>query len=146
MALSGNNGRGGDDGRSSGHDSDSRFICINNNDNSGGEATAEEEEDPCTECFAAITDELESAINNVLGGPDPVVIPAEISLPAVSITAQNIDELCAFLDNPISLNQAQINAAIDAFAEGDNAALGTQAIDLVDCLKDAGLIIELPPS
>ena len=64
------------------------------------------------ECFAAITDELESAINNVLGGPDPVVIPAEGTAPAVSITAQNIDELCAFLDNPISLNRAQINAVL----------------------------------
>ena len=91
------------------------------------EKNSEEEEDPCTECFAAITDELETAINNVLGGPDPVVIPADGTAPAVSITAQNIDELCAFLDNPISLNQAQINAAIDAFAVGDNAALGTQA-------------------
>ena len=34
-ANSGNDGRGGDDDKSSGHDSNSRFICINNNDNSG---------------------------------------------------------------------------------------------------------------
>ena len=47
-------GRGGDDGRSSGHDRDSRFVCINNNDNSGAanEPTPEPPDTiTCEECF-----------------------------------------------------------------------------------------------
>ena len=43
-ANSGNDGRG-DDGRPSGHDSDSRFVCINNNNN------AVVEEEPTTNYF-----------------------------------------------------------------------------------------------
>ena len=60
----------------------------------------------------------------------------------VLITAQNVDELCDFLDdNPISLNAPEIEAA---FTVDHNAALEAQAQALVDCLIVARAIIVTP--
>ena len=138
--ASGNNGREGGDGRSSGHDSNSRFICINNNDNSGG-ATDDGEEQSCDDCVAAISPQLRTAINDILDGADPVTIPG--TQPPITIDANNVDELCEELSaDPISLNQAQIDGAIMAFAGGD-PALTAQAEVFVNCLIDAGAIIKL---
>ncbi len=109
----GNNGRGGHDDRSSGHDSNSRFVCINNNDNKGG---AGEEPKKCDDCVKAISAELRDNINNILGGPDPVTIPGT----DIEIFANSVDELCAELKKPISLTEENIKDAILAFAGGDH--------------------------
>ena len=62
-ASSGNDGRG--DGRSTGHDSNSRFVCINNNNN---KVVAEEPipPTPCELCFAELSTQAKDNINNFL--------------------------------------------------------------------------------
>ena len=71
-ANSGNDGRGGD-GRPSGDDSNSRFICINNNDNTVVEG--EEPDLACEECFAANSN-LQTAIEDFLVDFDGITIDA----------------------------------------------------------------------
>jgi hypothetical protein len=131
----GNNGRGGHDDRSSGHDSNSRFVCINHNDNKGG---AGEEPKKCDDCVKAISPALRDNINDILGDPDPVTIPGT----EIKIFANSVDKLCEELKKPISLTEENIRDAIRAFA-GMDEDLAEEAKKFVDCLIEAGAIIKI---
>ena len=92
---SGNDGRGddgrGDDGRPSGHDSNSRFVCINNNNyNVGGETP---EPLNCEECFEEnLSPEQVIAFEAFLENTLPIAIGGEI------IEINNIADLCEALE------------------------------------------------
>ena len=131
----------GSNGKSSGNDGDSRFICINNNDFNVGDGGGGTPTDPtCEECFADISAELRTAIEDVLAA-GPITIPGT----DIVIDAGTIVELCEFLDlNPLSLTREQIELAIDAFI-GTNTGLEAEVRALIECLIDAGVIIVIPP-
>ncbi len=87
---SGNDGRG-DGGRQSGSDSDSRFVCINNNNyNVGGETP---EPLNCEECFKEnLSPEQVIALEAFLENTLPMPIGGEI------IEINNIADLCEALE------------------------------------------------
>ena len=99
-ANSGNDGRGGD-GRPSGDDSNSRFICINNNDN-----TVVEGEEPdlvCEECFAANSN-LQTAIEDFLVDFDAITIDAgPLGIFVLGPGTDTIEQLCDMIESSASL-------------------------------------------
>ena len=120
-----------EDGRPSGHDNNSRFICINNNDNSGGAGgetpvTSVPPEPPevgCEDCF----------INNL----DSIELPSLETI-LTSTSFGNLEGFCIFLSDPAILEEDKrlqlelllLEANIDR----------TSQIDITDCLVGLGLI------
>ena len=91
-------------------------------------------------CFAAISDELEAAVTAVLDDESDIIIPGD---PDIIIKANSIAELCAFLDVPLVLTTDQIEDSIDLFI-ASNPGLEDEVRDLIECLIQAGAIIEEP--
>jgi hypothetical protein len=102
----------GNDGRTSGQDSDSRFVCINNN-NIVIEEQPPEQPTPCDLCFAVLSTQAKEEVNNFLAANGLIPIPQ--TEPSVSIPAgvDTIKELCAFL----SAQQITIDAQELGLAE-----------------------------
>ena len=143
-------GNGGSDGRSSGSDTDFRFVCINNNDNEVGGGTPPvppvPPEDACLLCFEEISDELRDAIIAALVADGPlVIVPGVYEVPADKTT---IEGLCEWLaDNaPLFLTQAQINALVDSFINANPGLSRVEIGELLDCLIDARIIVVVPPA
>ena len=119
--VSGNDRRGGEDDRR-GHDSNSRFVCINNNDNGQKEEDGAEEpgaEPDCTAgvaCFASL-DALELANLKLALG-----LGASVSN----------EVLCDILD---SITPVALRTAITALPVGETDATATT---IINCLIAAG--------
>ena len=145
-ASSSGNGDGSD-GKSSGHDSNSRYVCINNNNNNvGGETPVPPvpPEDACLLCFEEISDALRDAIIAALVAPgELVIVEGELEVPATVIT---IEGLCEWLgDNaPLELTETQIDDLIDTFADANPTIPRAEIEALVDCFIDARIIEEEP--
>jgi hypothetical protein len=140
-------GIGSDGSRSSGHDSDSsRLVCINNNDfNVGGEEQPPTPVQTCDGCFDKLSTALQDAIDTFLDEQGSIPLTATVTIPE---SVNDITALCAFLNglaDPPELTETQIDAFITGFLgaipmppPGAQAELET----LIDCLIDAGVIIE----
>ena len=90
---SGNDGRG--DGRPSGHDSNSRFVCINNNDNTVTTGANEDnggETDPCAVVEACFEDFLSPE------DFDTLTMALENGLDLIDRrTTRNIKQFCRYM-------------------------------------------------
>jgi hypothetical protein len=140
-ASSFGSGGSGSDGRPSGSDNDSRFVCINNNDF----AVVEEEEEPaiskCEKCFSA----LQTVIENLLmsstdditisivsnGVEEKILIPGDVD---------TIQQLCPLLEGHTDLLVSNLFNMI----VGDQTG-ATPINALVECLLKAGVLIEATP-
>jgi hypothetical protein len=118
------------DGRSSGHDSNSRFVCINNNNNHVGKETEEEEEEQtCEGCFETTltSDELGDLIRH-LAGLDPEV-------------ANDLDEYCEVLSileaNLFTIEEIKAEMLFDFNAAGIDE---TQLDKVIECLTGIGFL------
>ncbi len=124
----------GGDGRPSGSDNDSRYVCINNNDF----AVVEEEEEPaiseCEKCFSALQAVIENSLISVteditIGiGLEEIRIPGEVD---------TIQQLCPLLEGHTDFF---VSALIDIIVEQQ-----TDTTALIECLLKAGVIIEEIP-
>ena len=112
------NGGGSDGGRPSGSDSDSRFVCINNNDNNvGGETpvTPEPPVDPCEDCFREFVTEQQISTYLFVAG------------------TETLEEACDNLESPISEGLFRSQLA-DAGVSDTNRDL------LIECLEGIGIV------
>ena len=148
-ANSGNDGRGGD-GRPSGDDSNSRFICINNNDNTVVEG--EEPDLACEECFAANSN-LQTAIEDFLVDFDGITIDAgPFGIFVLGPGTDTIEQLCDMIESSaplygIPLSDALLKLFLSDILNVDPKAPNTEIDTLIECLLEAGIIVdrELPP-
>ena len=135
-ANSGNDGRG-NDGRPSGPDSNSKFVCINNNNNVVNDGNGDET-DPCaisieacfeeflssSEEFATLTTALENGLDVVIEG-EP-------------LTLNTFADICSALEG---LTFAQLHQAIIQIIVG--AGINSLNFNLLTCIAQA-LDIPIP--
>ena len=83
------------------HDSNSRFVCINNNDNTVVEG--EEPDLACEECFAANSN-LQTAIEDFLVDFDGIIIDAgPFGIFVLGPGTDTIEQLCDMIESSASL-------------------------------------------
>ena len=148
-ANSGNDGGGGD-GRPSGSDTDSRFVCINNNNNVFEEPISE----LCEECFAA-NSMLQTAIENALLLNEGLnVIGFFDSILVIGPGTDTIEQLCNQFELSAELFGVPVSdLLLDFFFSGilgvDPEAPNPAIDALIECLLEAGIIVHeetpIPP-
>ena len=145
-------GNGGkrDGGRPSGSESDSRFVCIDNNDNVFVEEPISE---LCEECFSAnptlrteISDALFEFDESLAFGDGETIL-------VIGPGTDTIEQLCAILESSVEFYGAPISAQlledvllfIFSQTNGGDIPAGIDA--LIECLLEEEIIVdrELPP-
>ena len=147
----GNGGGSDGGGRPSGSDSDSRFVCIDNNDN----VVVQEEpiSELCEECFNA-NPTLQTAILDVLVDFDGINIvgtPFGIFV-ALGPGTDTIEQLCDIIESSASLygipfSDALLKVILSNILEVDPEAPNPAIDALIECLLEEGIIVhrEIPP-
>ena len=144
----GNDGRG-NDGRTSAHDSNSRFVCINNNDNSGrGETPVTPVPpvppvDPCEECFRQNLNsaQFEDLEEKLAAGLELPIAPRQ------EIVVNSLADLCNALEGVdgrflgTSLFSALVETEIIDFEDRDTLD------SILECIAQAlGIEVPSPPT
>ena len=136
-----------DGGKPSGSDTDSRFVCINNNNN-----VVEEEEEPptCEECFGSNT-RLQAVIKDFIVSRDDDFI---FNIPngeflELRFEIDTIEQLCALLEgtelHSVPLTDVLLEHVLTEIVRiqtGSTLALQTEIDALIECLLEAGVVIE----
>ena len=144
------NGGGSDGGRPSGSDSDTRFVCIDNNDNVVVEEPISE---LCEECFSA-NPTLRTEISDALVEFEGIISFTDVDFSLTIASGTNtIEQLCAIIESSAPFYGAPIPAdaldqVLSSLLVGDPDA-DVPALDaLIECLVEAGVIVdrELPGS
>jgi hypothetical protein len=140
-----------DDGRTSSSDSDSRFVCIDNNDN----VVVQEEpiSELCEECFSAnptlrteISDALFEFDGSLAFGDGETIL-------VIGPGTDTIEQLCAILESSVEFYGAPISAQLleDAllfiFSQTNGGDIPAGIDALIECLLEEEIIVdrELPP-
>ena len=150
---------GSDGGRPSGSDSDSRFVCIDNNDNVVVEERGEEPITKlCEECFAA-NSRLQTAILNTLVGFDnifsaPLIEPPNTGILIIGPGTDTIEQLCGMIEassefygvpvTDVTLEEF-IKTLLVKIGRIDITTLESEIDALIECLLKAGIIVEGEP-
>ena len=157
-----------DDSRPSGHDSDSRVVCIYNNNNivlEGEEPISDGGEEPiselCEECFAA-NSMLQTAIEDFLDEFDGVISTTFITVSAGEIIAEDfitgaqintLERFCNQIENAaetigVPLSDELIRFILLGIIEeqtGSTTGFESGIEALIECLLEAGIIVDREP-
>jgi hypothetical protein len=100
----------------------------------------------CDDCFAALPENVQAAVNSILETIPPEGLPQDTT-PQLIIptTVGSIPELCEFLENNIrSVTPEQRDSLISTFADvpGSSQEIATA---LIDCLIDVGIFNLIQP-
>ena len=135
-------GSGSDGSRSSGHDGDSRLVCINNNEfNVGGENGGTPVEDACDECFANLEADLSAGVFTQL----EQLIAAGVVIGDFDFEGGTIEQFCEALtlfveeNGAVTVTVPQILAVITnltGLQTGDLDAI----LDFLLCLVSGDLL------
>ena len=131
----------GSDYRSSGHDSDSRIICINNNEFTVGEDGVTPVDDACNLCFADLkkaAPEVYTAIQRL--------IDAGIHIDGFDFEGGTVEQFCKALSDfvkesgaPLPVTLGDIKSVIGQLGI-DSLEEAEALIDFIECLIKGGLI------
>ena len=133
-----------DVGRPLGHESNSRFVCINNNDNTPvGEPISE----LCEECFAANSALQTEIIEALVDFEGSITFSGPSYVLAIGSGTNTIEQVCAIIESSAEFYGAPIPA--DVFDQVFTLLLTGEvdvelpALDpLIECLLEAGIIAE----
>ena len=134
-----------DGGRPSGSDSDSRFVCIDNNDN----VVVQEEpiSELCEECFAANSALQTEIIEALVDLEDSITFSGPDYVLAIGSGTNTIEQVCAIIESSAEFYGAPIPA--DVFDQVFTLLLTGEfdvelpALDtLIECLLKEGIIVD----
>ena len=153
----GNSGGSDGSGRPSGSDSDSRFVCIDNNDNTFVEAE-EPISELCEECFSA-NSALQTAILDSLVEFEGsfsfnFVDPPNTGFLIIGPGTDTIEQLCDMIETSSEFYGVPVaDVVLEKFiidflefvGEIDPTTLESEIDALIECLLEAGIIVEGEP-
>ena len=100
----------------------------------------------CDDCFAALPDNVQAAVNSILETIPPGGLPQDTTPPLIiPTTVGSIQELCEFLEsNTRGVTPEQRESLITTFADvpGSSQEIATA---LIDCLIDVGIFNLIQP-
>ena len=132
---------GKSDGRHSGSDNDSRFVCINNNNFNVGQDGGTPVDDACDECFAELqvaSPEVYAAIQGIISGG--------IDLGGFEFAGGTVDEFCEALSDFVRDSGAPLPVPVSAIIailpelEIDTAEDFLALLEFIECLVAGDLI------